>query len=252
VNWSAISKEKPLGRLMRLPLRLVPSGAVVRIMQGSLRGCRWIAGSSFHGCWLGSYEYDKRILFETMVSEGFTVFDVGAHVGFYTLLASTAVGAEGQVVAFEPVPRNLSYLRRHLQLNHIENVTVVEAAVSDTPGIAQFDQGQDSHVGHISSQGALQVRAVTLDALIATGEVPRPDCIKVDVEGAELAVLRGAEGTLWRTHPILFVATHGRANHAECIGYLESLEYGVCCIGTPPSDLHGELLAVWRPDEGSP
>lgn len=65
---------------------------VVPVLQGSLRGRKWIVGSSNHGCWLGSYEWKKQRLFTRTVSSGDVVFDIGAHVGFYTLLASVLVG----------------------------------------------------------------------------------------------------------------------------------------------------------------
>ena len=74
-----------------------------------------------------------------------TVFDIGAHAGYYTLIASKLVGGSGHVVAFEPAPRNLRYLRRHLSLNHVSNVTVLEVAVSDRAGVGRFDVGAESY-----------------------------------------------------------------------------------------------------------
>jgi FkbM family methyltransferase len=138
----------------------------VRILQGPLRGKKWIVGSSNHGCWLGSYEYEKRRLFERALREGFTVFDVGAHVGFYTLLASVLVGAKGKVFAFEPLPRNLHYLKEHLRRNRVENVSVVEAAVSDRSGFAAFEEGLYDSGGHLAAAGRLRVPTVTLDELV--------------------------------------------------------------------------------------
>ena len=73
----------------------------VRILQGKLRGKKWIVGSGNHAYWLGSHEYKKRILFEKVIRQGSIVFDIGAHVGFYTLLASVLVGTKGKVFAFD-------------------------------------------------------------------------------------------------------------------------------------------------------
>lgn len=67
-----------------------------------------------------------------------TVYDVGAHAGFFTLLASQLVGPGGRVVAFEPDPGNRSYLERHIRLNRVGNVTIVDAAVSDRTGIGSL------------------------------------------------------------------------------------------------------------------
>ncbi|MDW8317197.1 MAG: FkbM family methyltransferase, partial [Anaerolineae bacterium] len=88
MNLSGISSKSLIGRVLRFPLRLIPPKAVLPIMQGRLKGRKWIVGSSSHGCWLGSYEYAKRIVFERTVRENSVVFDIGAHVGFYTLLAA--------------------------------------------------------------------------------------------------------------------------------------------------------------------
>src|SRR5262245_8579614 len=142
MNPSAISIDTPVGKLLRLPLRLIPGRAVLPILQGPLRGKKWIAGASDNGCWLGSYEYQKQRLFAKSVSPGDVVFDVGAHVGFYTLLASVLVGKRGRVIAFEPVPANLEYLRHHIRLNRIDNVEIIEAAVSDTDGVSAFKIGE--------------------------------------------------------------------------------------------------------------
>ena len=89
---SEISNRSVAGRLLRLPLALIPPALAMPVLQGPLRGYRWIVGSSNHGCWLGSYEYAKQRLFAQMVRSGDVVFDVGANVGFYTLLAACRVG----------------------------------------------------------------------------------------------------------------------------------------------------------------
>src|SRR5947208_793716 len=96
-----------LAKLVRLPLRLIPSQSIVRIRSGDLRGWRWIVGSSTNGCWLGTYESHMQRLFREHIGPGSTVFDIGANVGFFTLLASKLAGEAGRVYAFEPLPRNL-------------------------------------------------------------------------------------------------------------------------------------------------
>ena len=74
-------------KVIRLPLRTVPPGTVVPILTGRLRGRKWIVGSGDHSCWIGSYELEKQRAFAQVVHPGETVFDLGANVGFYTLLA---------------------------------------------------------------------------------------------------------------------------------------------------------------------
>jgi len=239
MNFSAIPNRTLLGRVLRFPLRLVPSRYPMPIMQGRLKGMRWIVGAGNHGCWLGSYEYDKRQLFERAVTPGSVVFDVGAHAGYYTLLASVLVGPRGHVVAFEPLKQNLAYLHEHLRLNRIGNVTVIDAAVSDAPGTASFRQGPQTYTGRLESDGDAIVRTVSLDQLTRAGEIPPPDLLKVDVEGSELRVLRGAQSILATARPMIFLETHGAEMHQTCSSLLESSGYTFRPIGTkaPPRDL---------------
>ncbi len=114
MNFSGVSRQTVVGKLLRLPLRLLPDGMAVPVLQGPLKGKRWLVGSSTHGCWLGSYEYEKQRLFAKKIKAGAVVFDIGANVGFYTLLTAMLVRPEGRVVAFEPVPRNIDFLRKHI------------------------------------------------------------------------------------------------------------------------------------------
>jgi FkbM family methyltransferase len=244
MNLSRIADQSFVGKLLRLPLRLIPHGAVLPILQGRLRGKKWIVGSSVHGCWLGSYEYDKRRLFEAMVREGTVVFDIGAHVGFYTLLASELVGSRGRVFAFEPLPANLVYLKEHLRLNRAGNVTIIEAAVSDRCGTSYFDEGPGRSMAHLASEAKLLVQTVTIDDLVARGQIPLPDCIKIDVEGAEARVLSGAQWTLTQSRPVIFLATHGIAVHQQCCHLLRALGYALRPIGGMDLDASNEILAV--------
>ncbi|MEM4204149.1 MAG: FkbM family methyltransferase [Candidatus Methanomethylicaceae archaeon] len=161
--------------------------------------------SSSHGCWLGSYEYAKRIVFERTIRENSVVFDIGVHVGFYTLLAAVLIGPRGKVFAFEPFPANLVYLKEHLRLNDIDNVVVIEAAVSEKSGIAFFDEGPNSSMGHLSQERRLQIRTVSIDELVTEKELPVPDYIKMDIEGAEMLALIGARSILAQFHPIIII-----------------------------------------------
>jgi FkbM family methyltransferase len=246
MNFSGISGKTLLGKSLRYPLRFIPGRMKMPILQGKLRGKRWIVGSSNHGCWLGSYEYEQRLLFERLVTEGSVVFDVGAHVGFYTLLAATLVGTRGKVYAFEPLPANIQYLKTHLRLNRIANVTVIEKAVSDNPGVATFVEESSSAMGHFSEQGALTVPTVSLDDLLLKGEIPFPDFIKIDVENAAWCVLTGAESLLRSARPTIFLSTDPYLSRPQCHQFLESLGYQLRPIGA--SDLkHAVEILAYHP-----
>src|ERR1051326_9568863 len=126
-----------VGKLARWLLSLLPETLVAPILMGEAQGNRWIVGSSRYACWLGSYEPDKQRLISQSIQPGTIFYDVGANVGFYSLLAARLVG-NGKVFAFEPLPTNLLYLRRHLKLNGITNTEVFSLAVADREGSGAF------------------------------------------------------------------------------------------------------------------
>ncbi len=231
INLPIISHRSFLGKILRVPLKLIPEGKVIFILQGKLKGKKWIVGSSIHSNWLGIYEYEKQKIFTRMIKKGTVLYDIGAHVGFYTLLSSLLVGKKGKVIAFEPLPRNIFYLKRHLKLNKCENVKVIEAAVGERSGTTFFKEGEDSLRGYISSQGELKVKMVSLDELFLKGEIPPPNYMKIDVEGAELKVLLGAKEILRKFHPIIFLSTHSSEIHEECLKILKKMDYNFKFIG---------------------
>jgi FkbM family methyltransferase len=245
MNFSGISNHTLVGRILRQPLRLIPDNAPLPILQGRLRGKRWIAGAHTHGCWLGSYENEKQRAFESVVQPGSTVFDIGANAGFYTLLASVLVGSSGRVYAFEPLPRNIQLLREHLRINEIKNAEVIEAAVSDQSGAALFDDVAGSAMGRLAESGGLSVRTIRIDDLVSQAELPPPDCLKIDVEGGEFLVLSGAQSTIGKHRPKILLATHGSDVHQRCCGLLRGLGYQIEGLGGQDVAQCDELLAYY-------
>ncbi len=245
MNFSGISERTLLGKLLRRPLKLIPRQMTMPILQGRLRGKKWIAGSSNHGCWLGSYEYEQRRLFEQLITEGSVVFDIGAHVGFYTLLAATLVGPRGHVYAFEPAPANIHYLKTHLRINRVTNVSVIEKAVSDRNGVVSFVEGPSSAMGHFAAQGGTEAPTVSLDDLFLRGEIPAPDFIKMDIESAEWLALKGAENLLRDRRPTIFLSTDVYDLHRRCCEFLESLGYQLQPINARSLEQAEEILAYY-------
>ena len=245
LNLSGVTYDSVPGRMLRLPLSLVPRNACVPIMQGPLRGMRWLVGSSTHGCWLGSYEFEKQRLFAGLVPSGGVVWDVGAHVGFYTLLAARMVGPAGRVVAFEPFPRNLAFLRRHIDLNSLGNIDMIEAAVGEKCGPGSFSEGENSSTGSLSGvSGGIAVRVVTLDSMLANAASRPADVIKMDIEGGELGALQGADRLFSTSRPVLLLATHGREQHSACVQYLSAKGYSVAGLGGRTITDTDELVAT--------
>jgi FkbM family methyltransferase len=180
-------------------------------------------------------------LFAREINRGGVFYDIGANVGFYSLLASTLIDP-GKVFAFEPLPINVSYLRRHLALNHRTNIKVLEIAVCDQEGEASFEQEETGSMGRLNQQGKLRVRTSTLDTLLRTQEIPPPNYIKMDIEGAELRALLGAEDCFRKFKPRLFLATHGREVHQDCCELLRSWQFEIEVV-REQSDDRAEIFA---------
>jgi FkbM family methyltransferase len=247
MNFSGVDSRSLLGKLLRLPLGAMPKSAIVPIMQGPLRGRRWVVGSSTHGCWLGSYEFPKQRLFIDEIKQGDVVFDIGAHVGFYTLLSSQIVGEQGQVVSFEPFPPNLMFLKRHIQLNRLKNVKVVEKAVSSRAGTMTFEIGPSSSMGHLAEQvsgKSIEVETVVLDEFVRKANLPVPDLMKIDIEGAEFDCLVGAKELLQNNRIKIFLATHGTDVHRRCLSFLNELGYELRSLSEKSLEATDEIFAI--------
>jgi FkbM family methyltransferase len=242
MNRQILSSQTIAGKIARLPLSIIPRQAVVPILAGRLRGKRWIVGSAIHRCWLGFYEFEKQRLISSMVRPGTVFYDVGANVGFYSLLASEVVGPRGLVFAFEPLPRNVAYLKKHLELNRVANVDVLELALGEQTGIASFTSEPSGFMGRLSDFGGLPVAVASLDSLLAKRRLVPPHSIKIDIEGSELLALRGAISCIQRHRPLIFLATHGRDLHAACCRLLKSWEYECTQFGSVSGDGLGEVV----------
>src|SRR5690242_1114122 len=243
INFSEISSNR-LGKMLRASLSIVPSGLVVPIVQGPTRGYKWIIGSSTHGCWLGSFELEKQRVFRSLVKPGSVLYDIGANVGIYTLLGSKLVGPGGHVFAFEPLPRNLRLLHKHVKLNNLQNVTIVEKAVSDRDGFAAFNVENDLSAGSLSMTGDLTVETIALDNEGSAIALRPPSLLKIDVEGAEAQVLAGAAALLHTHRPAVLLATHGQNQHRDCCEMLRCWGYEISSITGGSVDASDELLAV--------
>ena len=212
---------------------------------------RWLVGASVHGCWLGCYEAEKQRLCVRLLQPGMVAYDLGANVGFYSLLFSRLVKPEGSVHAFEPLPRNCSVLKRHLALNRLENVVVYPIAVAEKSGTACFDTGPNPSMGHlVAVGGTLKVPTIALDEFVYAYNKPAPNIVKMDIEGGEIKALAGMRRLLREKRPWLLIALHGEQARLECTAMLTSVGYRLTDLlggsnkGVPETD---EIIAL--PDE---
>jgi len=228
INYSAISRKTIFGKLLRLPLKLFPKNLIIPIIQGEIRGYKWIIGSGVNGYWLGSYELKKVSLFIKTIKEKRCkiIYDIGAHVGYYTLISSKFVGDTGIVYSFEPNPQNIFYLKKHIKINKINNVNVIEAAVSNFIGKANFDTTSNTSMGKIADKG-VQIHCITIDYFVFKNNNIPPEIIKIDIEGAELDALKSAKETITKFHPIIFLSLHSNELYRECKRFLNNYSYKI-------------------------
>ncbi len=242
---------------MRLPYLARTAGArltrpiPVRIRSGPNRGLRWSFASLGRGYRSGRFEAERIGALRALAEPGDHVWDIGAHKGYVAMALARQVGAAGSVVAFEPSVANLWFLRRHLEWNGFDNVRVLPVAVSDRDGYDRFG-GRGSSMTLRLGQGSERVRVAALETLKAEDELPQPDLIKIDVEGSEAAVPRGA-GDVLAKDTLLSISVHGRSCYDECASLLSGQGYRLYpspalarCRADPSLDWGAdhELLAV--------
>jgi FkbM family methyltransferase len=176
----------------------LPSGDVLYVDLANSVG-RWI--------WLqGDYKGEGPIkeLIESTLSPGDVFFDVGANVGFFSLVAARKVGESGDVHSFEPNPQLASLLRRTVAANHLANLHVVEAAVGQRAGVGEMAVMKNSGYSHmlggaadVESEGgrwhAVSVKTLGLDDYVARSVPQMPRLLKMDIEGAEVDAIDGAQ-----------------------------------------------------------
>jgi FkbM family methyltransferase len=143
-----------------------------------------------------------------LLSPGKTFVDVGAAFGIYALVASKLVGKSGRVIALEPTSQSLVVLRRNIALNGLSNVLVLPLAASLTNGKARLYHGSEpgsNSLGKDASTGGVceEIYTECLDRLVRQAGVEHVDLIKMDVEGAEELVLRGAKRVVTSMHPAI-------------------------------------------------
>ena len=216
-------------------LRPVPSGVLVRVAEaapgrlgraagvgllgrrvtiaaGVGAGLSFNCGASNPDYVLGRNEQPVQELFATHVRPGDTVMDVGANVGFFTMVSARLSGPTGRVIAIEPAPANAALIRENARANGFAHVEVIEAAAGARGGTAELWIAAYAG-GHALStadrppdaQALVAVPLLAIDELVRDGKVPVPDLVKIDVEGAELDVVEGMEATLQQHRPTLIV-----------------------------------------------
>jgi FkbM family methyltransferase len=222
------------GRLLKRTLRPVP-----KIAAGPGQGLRFDVGPASGFFLTGRVEEPVQQVLQALLRPGNVFYDIGGNVGFFTLLGARLVGSTGAVYAFEPVPGNAVAIQRNASLNRATHVTVIQVALSDESGSRRLLLAEHAGGAVLESvgspppdvAGSIEVEAWPLDRLATERQLARPDVVKIDVEGAELNVLRGMQGMLRGDRPAIVLeldsADRSRceAKIDECRAFLDPFGY---------------------------
>jgi FkbM family methyltransferase len=184
----------------------------------------------------GDFEFEERNRLSNYVRPGTVAVDVGANIGVFTTSLAKALEGTGTVMAFEPIPDNVTRLRRNVSLNGLGNVKVYSHAVGAAIGEVEIHIAADpayhsvtNRSEHaISRTGHLRVPITELDTVWESSGQPSVSVLKIDVEGAELDVLRGAERLLRDCKPVVLLEAENSSSLRELDTYLQSYGYFRC------------------------
>jgi len=179
----------------------------------------------------GTYEIaNVNLLLKHLSSE--TVFwDIGAHIGYFTCIMSRRL-SKGQVVCVEPLLENVELLRENIRLNNLRNAVIIDKALSSSEKLVSFSISESSYEGRIVHNQEhlpgkkINIKATTIDTLIKSG-LPVPDIVKIDVEGEEGRVLKGATLVLQKYQPCFLIAIHTPENAQTCWDILSFYRYNI-------------------------
>lgn len=218
--------------------KLLPRDALtwVQVQHGPAQGL-WLHLNPRTGrdYFRGDVEPEVQAVLRKYLRPGMTVYDIGANIGFFSLLAARLVGAAGRVTAFEADPEIAARLRENVERSKDAPISVEEKAVwsSSNPVFfarADSEVSPDRGLGHVIDKdaeklasGTIRVEAVSVDECVHKSAAP--DFIKCDVEGAEVEVFRGAAKLLNERRPIILCEMHGDKNRQTLLKMFENLGY---------------------------
>ena len=209
---------------------------------------------------LGTYEPEFLRALCQHARRGDTCVDVGGNLGYYCLLMADLVGPQGRVITFEPVEENLRVLKENIAVNGIKNVELVQTALGAQPGVLSLIRSEAGSISATPSvrgyavegaQSSIDVPVNTLDAYLEE-KGWRPAVIKIDVEGAELEVLRGAVQTLRVARPTVLLEVHGwdSASSTEVREFFSAVGYQISLLGIRGHEAFCAALPNERADSG--
>lgn len=241
----AVHRNPSLYRMARRVFSKVASyeGTVAQIDSGPMAGLRLVISEhTSHAHISGTYERETQDAIDALVEPGSVCYDLGASIGYLSLLMARKAR---EVFAFEPAPHAVEEIRRHAEANAFRNITVVCSPVSDCERDVEFSLTDVAFGSCITSGDTpwrkLKLRTTTLDAFVSSH--PFPDFIKIDVEGEEGRVLKGARSILREKRTPICCELHSEQCAREVLEILSEYGYRASTLNGTPFELHRPVIA---------
>jgi FkbM family methyltransferase len=164
----------------------------------------------------GNFESDTLNYFKSIIKTGDIIFDIGANIGIYTLIASLKTGSQGKVYSFEPADWAYDRLSKNIKLNEFSNIISIKKGVADYSRTADFFQCEDDAYNSIGKNPMRDVKHVnkieitSIDDFICENNITKIDVLKIDTEGADYLVLKGAQKILQSDYPPVIFCEYNR------------------------------------------
>jgi FkbM family methyltransferase len=217
----ALYRFPPLARFIRAAINAaVDDGlSVIQVAAGDLKGCKLQLNlKTEKSRWLGTYEPELQAALREFLHPGSTVYDVGANIGYITLLMAHNVGTQGRVFAFEALPANVERIQKNIAINNLSNVTIVSGAILDRSAPVSFYVHDSVGMGKAAGSAGrseehykaeISVPGLSLDEFVYQQGNPAPAAVKMDIEGGEVLPLPGMQRILKEYHPVMLLELHG-------------------------------------------
>lgn len=217
----SIYKIKPLARFIRRRLnRAAPTGLTqVKVAGGDLAGFTILIDMQIDkDYWLGTYEPELQAALRKMIRPGAVIYDVGANIGYVSLLLAKAAGETGRVYAFEALPENTERWRKNVELNGMTpRLSLFAGAVTQAAGPVRFLVHSSGGMGKAAGSGGrndeyqseVTVPGISLDEFVYGQGNPQPQAVKMDIEGGEVLALPGMRRVLAEARPLMLMELHG-------------------------------------------
>jgi len=239
----SLYRVEPLAGLIRRGLNMAsPSGLTeVTIAAGGLEGLKMSLDlKSEKDYWIGTYEPEMQSSIADLVQPGMVVYDVGANIGYISLLLARKIGEEGKVFAFEALPENVERLNHNISLNGFaERIEVVPKAIVDANRSVHFLVGPSGGMGKVEGSAgrkkvsyvkSIEVDGISLDVFTYNQNKPIPDMVKMDIEGGEVFALSGMKQLLVERHPLILLELHGPEAARIAWDTLKGADYRICLM----------------------